>query len=137
MRVKLVELYQAMYSLTEPECACECKIPRSCCSPEYCEMTISHAKERWGVELVRTAHARLPLMGDKGCVAAPHLRPMCTLHTCTINSLGFKPNDPEWNDKYFDLRGQIDALEYNLTCELERVKSEDSGPRPDTSSAAP
>lgn len=123
MRAKLIELYQAMYKLTEPECSCSCKIPRSCCSPEYCEMTISYAKDRWGVELVKTDHARLPLMGDEGCVAAPHLRPMCTLHTCAINSLGFKPDDPEWNDKYFDLRGQIDALEMNLSYELRRGTS--------------
>lgn len=128
IRTKLIELYQAMYKLTEPECSCSCKVPRSCCSPEYCEMTISHAKERWGVELVKTDHPRLALMGPEGCTAAPHFRPLCTLHTCDISSLGFKPGDRDWDRKYWFLRDQINELEYKLSRSTE--------PRPGTSAAA-
>ena len=127
IRARLIELYQAMYKLTEPECSCSCKVPRSCCSPEYCEMTISHAKERWGVELVMTDHPRLKLMGATGCIADPHLRPLCTLHTCDISSLGFKPGDRDWDRRYWFLRDQINDYEYRLSkCE----------PHRDTSSAA-
>ena len=108
---KLVTLYKRMGDHTAPECAHSCRLPRSCCSPEYCDMTIEHAKERWGVTLEHTGHARLPLMGPTGCVAEPHLRPMCTMHTCAVNSLGFKPDDQKWNVKYWELRDAIDREE--------------------------
>ena len=78
-------------------------------------MAISHANERWGVELVRTEHIRLPLMGPEGCTVAPHFRPLCTLHTCAINAFGFKPGDPDWDKKYWFLRDQIDELEWKLS----------------------
>lgn len=118
-REQLIEVYRQMYELTKPECDCSCPIPHSCCSPEYCEMAEKIALEHWGVDISskRTNHPRLPFMSETGCVVEPHLRPLCTLHTCDINSFGFKmhPNfDPEWDKKYFDLRDQIDDLEFDL-----------------------
>ena len=109
---ELIELYAEMYRLTEPECACSCKIPRSCCSSEYCFSAISWAKDQWGVDLQPTGHDTLPLMGPDGCVADPHLRPQCTLHTCDISSLGFKRNDLAWTDRYYKLRDKINEMEW-------------------------
>ena len=75
-----------MYELTEPECRTSCACPQSCCSPEYCDMTKQWAKEQWDGEIEPTGHDRLPFMGPKGCIVAPHLRPMCTMHTCDVNA---------------------------------------------------
>lgn len=55
--------------------------------------------------------------GPDGCTAAPHLRPICTMHTCDVNSMGFKVRpapDPEWTKEYFKLRGQIEDLELEV-----------------------
>lgn len=108
---KLIDLYRQMYELTEPECRLVCRCPQSCCSPEYCEMAISYAKDRYGITLPVTEHKKLPLMGPTGCTAAPYLRPCCTLHTCDINSLGVKKGDPAWTKRYFKLRDEIEELE--------------------------
>lgn len=103
---KLVVLYQKMADLTEPKCR-ECRAPWSCCSSEYCDAAIEMAAER-GVVLASTGHPTLPLMGPKGCVAEPHLRPMCTLHVCSINGMGFDAKDSAFTKKYFALRDEID-----------------------------
>lgn len=103
------EAYQAMYEHTKDECA-HCRVPHSCCSPEYCEMAEDIAR-RQGVELARTGHPTLLFMSLTGCTVPPHLRPLCTLHTCAVNSLGFKPGDPVWTTRYFKLRNLIEQRE--------------------------
>lgn len=105
---RLIVLFQQLYEHTEPECGKSCRRPHSCCSPEYCAITVAFAQQEWGVTLEPTGHEKLPLMGSEGCIAAPHLRPLCTAHTCAINNLGYKPNDQEWTDTYFKLRDAID-----------------------------
>ena len=112
VKAKLIRLYQEMYELTEPECRLSCRCPQSCCSPEYCLEAIRYAQEHWGTTLTPTEHHRLPLMGAQGCIAAPHLRPMCTLHTCDIGGLGFKKGDFKWTKRYFALRRKINAAEF-------------------------
>jgi len=110
----IIELYRLMYEHTEPECSCSCNIPRSCCSPEYCQMAIEWAQDKWGVTLEPTDHEKLPLMGPKGCIAQPHHRPLCTLHTCDIAAFGYKmlpAPDPEWDARYWQLRSAIDEQE--------------------------
>lgn len=109
----LIELYQRMADHTAPECANTCNPPHSCCDEMYCEAANRHALSR-GVTLQPTGHPRLPFMSveGKGCVVPPHLRPICTVHTCEINSLGFKRNDPPWTVRYFDLRNAIEQLEW-------------------------
>lgn len=114
VRSQLVQLYAEMAELTLPECRSVCRVPLSCCSAEYCLATIDHARERWGVKLETTGHARLPLMGQGGCVAPPHLRPACTFHTCSVNGIGCKVGDAAWTEKYFELRYKIEELEMNL-----------------------
>jgi hypothetical protein len=121
---RLVKLYAQMAELTKPECA-QCSSPHSCCSQEYCELTIQWAAKAWGVTLERTdgrdtRGGPLPLMGPTGCTAAPHLRPICTVHTCDINSLGFKKGDLGWTERYFKLRDALDNLE--STDALERME---------------
>lgn len=111
---KLVDLYQQMYELTKPECDA-CRLPHSCCSPEYCHLAMKRAAD-FGISLTPTGHDKLPLMGAAGCVAPPHLRPLCTLHTCDMSGLGFKRDDPlgKWNDDYFKLRDEINEIEYEI-----------------------
>lgn len=108
---KLVELYEDLAFHTAPECEKSCRAPRSCCSSEYCDMAKHWAEERWGVHLSPTGHPTLPFMGSTGCIVPPHMRPLCTRHTCAVNSLGFKPNDTKWTRKYFQIVAKIDLLE--------------------------
>jgi hypothetical protein len=108
---ELKDLYQQMADLTKPKCA-NCRLPYSCCSTEYCLETIDYAKEVFNVDLIKTDHPKLPLMGVEGCMADPYLRPMCTYHTCDINSLGCDPRDHKWTEEYFQLRDKIDELSF-------------------------
>jgi hypothetical protein len=34
------------------------------------------------------------------------------MHTCDINSLGYKKNDPEWTKIYFKLRNDYEAASF-------------------------
>lgn len=113
--LKLITLYRDMAELTLKECRLVCRRPYSCCSPEYCDFTMQIAKER-GVELKPTGHKKLPLMGESGCIAPPHLRPMCTNHTCEMNGMGVKKDDPGgvWTKQYFDLRSKIEEAEFEF-----------------------
>jgi hypothetical protein len=107
--MKLIQLFQQMSDHTKDRCG-ECKgvhpVTR-CCQPEYCDMARDFAQDEFGVKLEPTGHPTLPFMGEKGCVVAPHLRPLCTLHDCAINSRGTTGNG-EWDERYFSLRAQID-----------------------------
>jgi hypothetical protein len=105
---KLKKLYREMADLTKPRCANDCRLPLSCCSPEYCGMAMEVAKE-WGETLEPTSHPRLPLMGETGCVAPPHTRPLCTLHVCEGTLLR---SDTKWYEQYWRLRERINKLEY-------------------------
>ncbi len=102
--------YRALADFTEPECKSGCKIPQSCCSSEYCGMAIERAAEE-GITLHITNHLTLPLMGPHGCIAEPWMRPLCTFHVCCINGFGFKPGDPEWTQRYFQLREIVEDEE--------------------------
>jgi hypothetical protein len=109
---QLVVLFQQMADMTLPECK-SCRVPLSCCDSMYCGCAEEYAKEEWGVDLtpLKTDHPKLPFMGPDGCVVPPHLRPLCSLHTCSINNIGIKPGDPAWTEKYFKVREQIEELE--------------------------
>jgi hypothetical protein len=117
IELELIDTYKEMSNHTFPECKNNCKIPLSCCSPEYCEIAIDHAKKHWGIDLESTSLFKerktdLPLMGENGCSIEPHLRPSCTLHTCQVNSIGVKFGDEKWTSKYYELREMINDLEY-------------------------
>lgn len=101
---KLIELYQQMVDLTKPKCG-QCRVPYYCCAPEHCEATARYAAEL-GVMLNRTEHPRLPFLGPDGCTVVPHLRPICAVHVCE-NHLW----DPEFSEKYFELRNAFSDME--------------------------
>ena len=111
----LKELYQQMAEMTLPKCQ-ECKVPFSCCSEEYCAIAEKSITEAGAVIPHQHHHPRLPYMGPNGCVVPPHLRPLCTMHTCNIASLGFERTgstvDLEWTERYFDLRDLISLKSY-------------------------
>ena len=102
--------FAAIAEHTRPECA-SCLRPHSCCGAVHCEDAIHLARSRYGVELPRTGHATLPLMGPDGCTAAPHYRPLCAVHTCAVEGLGYKPGDKVWTVRYFELRNAVDLIE--------------------------
>jgi hypothetical protein len=107
-----IQLFREMSELTAPECAKNCKLPHTCCDEMYCDMTQEYALEQ-GVKLEPTGHhPTLKFMGPDGCIVEPHLRPWCTLHTCAINNLGFKPGDPEWTARDFKIRNEIDDIDF-------------------------
>ena len=114
---ELIALWQKMAEHTCVKCGTpHCRIieeirPNRCCDQEYCQLTKKYAQERFGIELQPTNHPTLPFMGPTGCTVAPYLRPICSLHQCSINSIGVLRGDPEWTLEYFRLREEIDRLE--------------------------
>jgi hypothetical protein len=105
----LVTLFQRMADLTKPKCE-TCRVPLSCCDSMYCDMAERMIDEAGlSSEIRKTEHASLPYMGPSGCVVPPHLRPLCTLHVCSINGFGFDPKDPAFTRRYFRLRDKIEG----------------------------
>lgn len=102
-------LWDRMYEMTNAGCK-KCRAPHSCCSPEYCEYADNYSQKQ-GITLQRTDHSTLPFMGSDGCIVPPHLRPTCTIHTCDIASLGFHKSNPDWTDRYWELRYKLSDLE--------------------------
>ena len=106
-----LELYHEMYDLTKSECGVPCLRPQRCCSPDYCETALSWAKQEYGVDLPRTNHPTLPLMGPNGCTAAPQYRPICTMQNCSIGKTGSLSGDPTGRktERYFQIRRELEA----------------------------
>ena len=113
-RERLVALYAELSVHTARECDSACARPRSCCEARYCALAIDHAKTHWQTELTETWHAALPLMGDAGCTVEPHLRPICTAHTCAVCVHGEKPGDEIWTARYRALTREIGEIEARL-----------------------
>lgn len=108
---ELKQAWQRIADITNDKCKNACRVKLSCCSPEYCAMTIDYAKESWNVELPMMDHPTLPLMGAQGCTASPHLRPLCAMHVCEMNYL----KDQTFAEEYFNLRERINDLEMART----------------------
>lgn len=118
IRLNLEHYYQKLYELTEPECQ-SCKVQYSCCAPEYCAIAKQYAEEIFDIQLASVdENATLPFMSESGCIVPPYLRPMCTAHTCQMNSLGYRNRgdglDQEWTQKYNDIRDDITLLEAEI-----------------------
>ena len=113
---KLKRLYAQMSEHTRNECGKSCKSlsPHRCCSREYGEMAVQVAAEYGEPVPPDTGHKVCRFMGAAGCILEPHLRPLCTLHVCCINSLGFKPGDEAWTRKYFQIRNAIERAEEKM-----------------------
>lgn len=116
-----IPLYKEMSEMTAPICGKECGTePKNrCCSLMYCQAAQEYAKDTWGIDLKETEHDDLLYMGPEGCTVLPHLRPICTIHICDINSLGYRPGHEEWTAAYYDLRNRIDELEWEAKEEKE------------------
>jgi len=103
---KLRALYQRMYEIT----ASKCKKCGSCCDPTQCADTKKFA-ETTGKEIPPLPESG-SYLGEDGCILAPHQRPICTVHHCAINGLGFFRGDRDTTEAYFEVRFQIDDLEW-------------------------
>lgn len=110
IRARLVTLYEEMSAHTKDKCA-NCKGPASCCHVTVCQLMAQDAWFKWGVELKLTGHPKLPYMSEQGCTVAPHLRPLCTVHTCCVEQWGGDMNDRAWTDRYWELRNELSDLE--------------------------
>ena len=99
---EIIRLSKEMYEITRPKCG-NCKLPFSCCDKRYCELSIEYAKKYWNVDLTPTDNEEFPLLGPDGCIAAPHLRPVCTVHVCEQNYV----RDEYYCEKYFELRDRL------------------------------
>jgi hypothetical protein len=113
---RLVQLYQEMSDHTKGKCGATCGMlpdlrPHRCCERTFCAAAREYARTEYGIDLVPTGHPTIPYMGPNGCTVAPHLRPICTLHTCEINSVGCT-KDPQWDEKYFELFDDINLTEF-------------------------
>ena len=109
---KLIDMYEQMSELTNPKCATCKPRPYSCCERMYCDLaseTISEA----GLYIEAIDEQELPYMRSEGCIVPPYLRPLCTMHTCSINAMGFD-KDMEWTKEYFKLRNKIDKMEHKV-----------------------
>ena len=108
--MKEISLFARMAKITKAKCA-QCRIPFSCCSPEYCDMAIDYAKEIYSEDIssMKTAHERLPFMSESGCVLPPHFRPLCSLHVCSISANGID-KDAAFTKEYFSLREEIEQV---------------------------
>lgn len=110
---KIIRLYKDMADLTLEHCTRTCKTLGLCCSQEYCEFTIEYARDEYGVTLLRTKDLKVPLRAEDGsCTAAPHLRPLCTLHSCDISAVAVFKREPELTKRYYKLRSKIDRAEF-------------------------
>jgi|SRR5882724_12834375 len=111
-------LYQRIANLTSPSCqngTAECaKFVGSkyrCCERKYCELARRFAKEKYNIDLRDTGNPDLPFMGENGCIVAPHLRPICTLHLCSISwaDKSHVNQNEEQTKAYFKMREEIIA----------------------------
>ena len=75
-----VAAFRKLADLTAPKCA-GCRSPFKCCSAANCEEARRFAEEVFGVKL-EAVQSKIPFLGESGCVVAPHLRPLCTVHVC-------------------------------------------------------
>ena len=123
IRKGLLDLYKKLAKHTREDCRLS-KPPCNyyCCESRWCETAIHYAKVRWGVEIRRTKHPRFLLLGPKGCTAAPHLRPICTLHICWIGTYQNGDKGKKWAKTYFKIRDNINTEEFRLDKILKAAK---------------
>lgn len=107
----LPELYAEIAALTNEHCKHTCTRMGWCCDYDYCQFAMEDAAKA-GVKLEPTGNPKLPMLGADGkCIVPPHLRRMCSLHSCDISSVGFFKGDRPRTVKYMNLRQQIEKIE--------------------------
>lgn len=101
---KLKEAFNRLSEHTSSKCG-SCMIPYRCCTKENCQATKELALTLFNIHLEETG-TTLPFLGENGCTVAPHHRPICTVHVCEAHF----GKDPEWDEKYWDLREETSNL---------------------------
>ena len=103
---RLDDLYQRVANLTKPKCA-SCNVPFGCCSPDIGLFVEEQLKEI-GVIYPKTGNKKCQYLSDEGCATPPKHRPLCSVHVCEKHYI----IDQKFAQEYFDLREEIDELEY-------------------------
>lgn len=119
-------LYQQVSDITNPLCmsgdGCGplAEKPYHCCEKQYCDMAARYAKKYYDINLQPTGH-EITFMGEQGCTVPLHLRPVCTLHVCSITWAGTSTiqNDSEKTRKFLELRKEIFRLESKAGRDIE------------------
>lgn len=120
---KLQKLYSEIADLTFEDCKKKCRNLGSCCESFYCEVAMQVAKDEYGLELKPTGN-KIPLLDSDGkCIAPPHVRQMCSFHSCDINSAGYFKGDKPRTERYFQLRDEIETIEMARFDEPESSRS--------------
>jgi len=82
-------MYEEIAAITQPLCLAGtgcgdlANRPYHCCEKQYCDKAAKFARDGYGIELQPTGH-EIPFMGLAGCTVPLHLRPICTIHACSI-----------------------------------------------------
>ena len=111
-------LYQQVADITKPLCLAgtDCgplaDKPYHCCEKRYCDMAAKFALDGYGIVLEPTEH-EIPFMSSEGCIVPLHLRPVCTLHVCSISWAGTSTieNNPIKTEEFLALRQRILQIE--------------------------
>ena len=105
MNAETKALWQQMADMTMERCVKKCKTTLgSCCNEHLCETALEDMKNAGETPPVK-ARAE-----DGKCLIPPCYRPLCTLHQCDINNIGFAMDDPEWTERYFELREKLNEV---------------------------
>jgi hypothetical protein len=94
--------YRRIADITRPRCLEQCHEPGACCTPRYCELAQTRARE-FGVRLPEQGHPTLKYMGTQGCVVPPYLRPLCAVHVCDYHVM----RDDAFARAYLELREEV------------------------------
>lgn len=96
----LIPLWDQMYKHTNFQCD-GCKSP--CCNEEYCEVAREYANSL-GIYPWETTNELFYQADDGKCICPPHLRPICTIHHCRLDSSTLSE---EWLEKYWEMRDEL------------------------------
>jgi len=105
-KMELIPLYAELAKVTRDECA-EC--PGLCCHWYYCYLATRYAAEEWDIYIEVAPHPSGRSLAETGpCPIPPHLRPICTLHHC---SLKWEGGMAPWRIRYDTLIQRIAAVQ--------------------------
>ena len=129
MREQLKAAYQEMAEMTNAWCHKVCAGVRNggkigyCCDRIYCD-SVREEAELWEEKVPRYSPRnglldRTLLRVNGSCGAPPHLRPLCTIHTCDHMRM-----PPDIHDQHCRLREKIATLHYWLFIQPQEKKHE-------------
>ena len=104
-----INLWQQMADLTYTKCRQTCKRLGNCCDDLYCEAAEEFAETHFNQSFKKTGNKVRYLNDDGTCNVPPQFRVLCTIQQCKISSFGADKDDPEWTEKYWNLRNEIES----------------------------